>query len=251
MHGNTGAACAEWVAIVAVRANLIGVILIENGQLRCGARVETTPRRRALIIRLPGDVPGVAVPDGGGNCAQFPISKRLWRSASRISNLTMLTDIRRNGIRRSAQARAAATAQRIARDVRSLRVPQQYNFGVRASLDVGRQLVHGSAHPLPRTRDVVKRGWVNDVLVIGITVVRNDQICERSHVARVLFRRASGDQDVDGSAGRLAPSENGTLGRNGGERMAPRQQENSSSSDLTEHAGIDAALRRYCGTVCI
>lgn len=117
-----------------------------------------------------------------------------------------------------------------------LRVPQQYNLGLRAGLDVGRQLVHGSAHPLPRTRDVVKCGWVNDVLVIRVVVVRNDQICERSHVTRVLFRRASGDQDVNGSAGRLAPSESGILDGNGRERVAQWQQERS-REDLAEHLG--------------
>lgn len=82
MHGNTGAARAERVAIVAVGVDLIGVMVVENGQLRCGARVETISRRRSFIIRLASDVPGVAVPDDGGN---------------------MLTDIRRNGFRLSAQ----------------------------------------------------------------------------------------------------------------------------------------------------
>lgn len=46
MHGNTGAAGAERVALVAVRANLSGIILIKNSQLRGGARVELESGRK-------------------------------------------------------------------------------------------------------------------------------------------------------------------------------------------------------------
>lgn len=124
MHGNTGAARAERVAIVAVGVDLIGVMVVENGQLRCGARVELDRRKKGSAKLVWGNGPWECLHHQsspflhhttGQRCAcgrrtrrrrqlrAMLISKRLWRSAPRISNLTMLTDIRRNGFRLSAQ----------------------------------------------------------------------------------------------------------------------------------------------------
>lgn len=57
MHGNTGAARAERVAIVAVGVDLIGVMVVENGQLRCGAWVELDRRKKGSAKLVWGNGP--------------------------------------------------------------------------------------------------------------------------------------------------------------------------------------------------